>query len=293
MPFLARFVSRKAVNDFEYKGVHYKAGTGFMSPTLHIHRDVRYWPDRLNFNPERFAPENEGSYHKVAYQAFGVGPRNCIGMRMAYMALNLTIARLVQRFHLELGPSQGEHHYKVIGKWLEKYGDTFGREIHPEVPLSTGGLDPESWPEERRQDLGPSQPELIEATYLRVYWEQLKCPGLVGPITFVSGTRHHGHATPAIAAPESPTPSALDSLMMADLKKGADIYLDIAGEHADMGREVNVFELYQRLTMDYVGRAAFGFDYSFQRGPENAFAAATKVILRSAMKGPFHIICRK
>ncbi|XP_049268306.1 uncharacterized protein LOC125757139 [Rhipicephalus sanguineus] len=80
--------------------------------------------------------------------------------------------------------------------------------------------------------------------------------------------------------------------MMADLKKGADIYLDIAGEHADMGREVNVFELYQRLTMDYVGRAAFGFDYSFQRGPENAFAAATKVILRSAMKGPFHIICQ-
>lgn len=107
-PPVLTFVSRKAVNDFEYKGVHYKAGTGFMSPTLHIHRDARYWPDPLNFNPERFAPENEGSYHKVAYQAFGVGPRNCIGMRMAYMTLNLTIARLVQRFHLELGPSQEE-----------------------------------------------------------------------------------------------------------------------------------------------------------------------------------------
>ncbi|KAL1432677.1 hypothetical protein MTO96_012893 [Rhipicephalus appendiculatus] len=85
-----------------------KAGTAFMSPTLQIHRDERYWPDPLNFNPDRFAPENEGNFHKVAYQVFGIGPRNCLGMRMALMALNLTIARLVQRFRLELGTSQGE-----------------------------------------------------------------------------------------------------------------------------------------------------------------------------------------
>ncbi|XP_049267592.1 cytochrome P450 3A14-like, partial [Rhipicephalus sanguineus] len=44
-PPVLTFVSRKALNDFEYKGVHYKAGTGFMSSTLHIHRDARYWPD--------------------------------------------------------------------------------------------------------------------------------------------------------------------------------------------------------------------------------------------------------
>ncbi|XP_049268786.1 cytochrome P450 3A14-like [Rhipicephalus sanguineus] len=107
-PPVLTFTSRKAVNDFEYNGVHYKAGTCFLSPTLHIHRDERYWPDPLNFNPERFAPENEGNFRKVAYQAFGIGPRYCVGMRMALMALNLTIARLVQRFHLHLGPSQGE-----------------------------------------------------------------------------------------------------------------------------------------------------------------------------------------
>ncbi|KAL3197928.1 hypothetical protein MRX96_044614 [Rhipicephalus microplus] len=122
------FVSRKAINDFEYKGIHYKAGTCFMSPTLQIHRDARYWPDPLNFDPERFAPENEGSYHKVAYQAFGLGPRNCLGQRMGYVALNLTLARLVQQFHLELGPSQGEEPLDIdcravvsepaVGPWI-------------------------------------------------------------------------------------------------------------------------------------------------------------------------------
>ncbi|KAL1432675.1 hypothetical protein MTO96_012891 [Rhipicephalus appendiculatus] len=115
-PPVLTFVTRKAVNDFEYNGVHYKAGTSFMSPTLQIHRDSRYWPDPLNFDPDRFAPENEGSFHKVAYQAFGVGPRNCIGMRMAQVALYYTIARLVQRFQVHVGPSQGEGSFDIVSR---------------------------------------------------------------------------------------------------------------------------------------------------------------------------------
>ncbi|XP_077518469.1 cytochrome P450 3A14-like isoform X1 [Amblyomma americanum] len=102
------FITRTAVSDFEYNGVKYKAGTCVMSPTLQIHRDARYWPDPLTFDPDRFSPDNEGTFHKVAHQPFGVGPRNCVGMRMAQVTLNFTIARLLQRFHLELGPSQGE-----------------------------------------------------------------------------------------------------------------------------------------------------------------------------------------
>ncbi|KAL1432674.1 hypothetical protein MTO96_012890 [Rhipicephalus appendiculatus] len=115
-PPVLTFTSRKAVNDFEYNGVHYKAGTCFFSPMLQVHRDARYWPDPLSFNPDRFSPENESNYHKVAYQAFGIGPRNCIGMRMAYMELYSTIARLVQRFQFELGPSQGEGPLEIISE---------------------------------------------------------------------------------------------------------------------------------------------------------------------------------
>nr|XP_037276230.1 cytochrome P450 3A14-like [Rhipicephalus microplus] len=115
-PPVLTFVTRKAVEDFEFNGVHYKAGTSFLSPTLQIHRDSRYWPDPLTFNPDRFAAENEGSFHNVAYQAFGVGPRNCIGMRMAQMALYYTIARLVQRFQLHVGPSQPEESFEIVSR---------------------------------------------------------------------------------------------------------------------------------------------------------------------------------
>lgn len=115
-PPVLTFTSRKAVNDFEYNDVHYKAGTCFLSPMLQVHRDARYWPDPLSFNPDRFSPENESNYHKVAYQAFGIGPRNCIGMRMAQMALYYTIARLVQRFQFNLGPSQEKGPLEIVSQ---------------------------------------------------------------------------------------------------------------------------------------------------------------------------------
>ncbi|KAH6936622.1 hypothetical protein HPB50_020346 [Hyalomma asiaticum] len=52
-PPVLTFISRKALSDFDYNGVRYKAGTCFLSPTLQIHRDTRHWPDPLTFNPER------------------------------------------------------------------------------------------------------------------------------------------------------------------------------------------------------------------------------------------------
>lgn len=107
-PPVLTFVTRKAVEDFEYNGLKYKAGTCVMSPTLQIHRDARYWNDPLIFNPERFSPENEKSVPKIAYQPFGMGPRNCLGSRMAQMSLTYTVARLVQSFKLQLGPSHKE-----------------------------------------------------------------------------------------------------------------------------------------------------------------------------------------
>ncbi|KAL3197930.1 hypothetical protein MRX96_044616 [Rhipicephalus microplus] len=115
-PPVLTFTSRKAVNHFEHNGVQYKAGTCFSSPILQVHRDARYWPDPLSFNPDRFSPDNESNYHKVAYQAFGIGPRNCIGMRMAHMVLYSTIARLVQRFRFNLGPSQEKGPLEIVSQ---------------------------------------------------------------------------------------------------------------------------------------------------------------------------------
>uniref|UniRef100_A0A6M2CI22 Putative cytochrome p450 midgut overexpressed n=1 Tax=Rhipicephalus microplus TaxID=6941 RepID=A0A6M2CI22_RHIMP len=100
------FVTRQAKEDFEYNGIKFKAGTAFMVSQYHLQRNPQYWPNPDEFNPERFAPENEALLCKTAYSPFGIGPRNCAGMRLALLNLKYTFARLLEKYRLELGESQ-------------------------------------------------------------------------------------------------------------------------------------------------------------------------------------------
>ncbi|XP_042141968.1 cytochrome P450 3A17-like [Ixodes scapularis] len=105
-PAALTFTTRQAKEDFEYQGIKYKAGTCIMSPTLQIQRDERFFPDPMKFDPERFSEENEDSFPKIAFQPFGIGPRNCLGMKLALVELAYTVARMTQHFRWELGESQ-------------------------------------------------------------------------------------------------------------------------------------------------------------------------------------------
>lgn len=105
-PPVTVFTTRRALNDFEYNGVTYKAGTCIMAPTLQIHMDPRYWPEPEKFDPDRFLPENVATRPTMAYQPFGDGPRNCVGRRLSLLELRYTMARVVEKFKMTLGESQ-------------------------------------------------------------------------------------------------------------------------------------------------------------------------------------------
>ncbi|KAH6920722.1 hypothetical protein HPB50_028290 [Hyalomma asiaticum] len=100
------FVTRRAKEDYVYNGTCFKAGTCFMVPQYYVQRDPRYWPDPLEFKPERFSPDNEATLKKTAYTPFGVGPRQCLGTRMALLEMRCIAAKILQKYRLELGPSQ-------------------------------------------------------------------------------------------------------------------------------------------------------------------------------------------
>ncbi|XP_075545080.1 cytochrome P450 3A14-like [Dermacentor variabilis] len=99
-------VNRQAKEDFEYNGIKYKAGTNVTAALYEMHRDPRYFSNPLEFNPERFSPGNEASFTKAALMTFGVGPRNCVGMRLALLKVRYTVAKMVQKYRMKLGPSQ-------------------------------------------------------------------------------------------------------------------------------------------------------------------------------------------
>ena len=44
-----------------------------------LHRNEKYWPDPLTFDPDRFLPEKLETFSSL-YMPFSIGPRNCIGM---------------------------------------------------------------------------------------------------------------------------------------------------------------------------------------------------------------------
>jgi cytochrome P450 len=73
-----------------------------------LHRDEKYWENPDAFRPERFSPENFSSEQKKAYMPFGGGQRMCIGHHFAMMEMQLIIAMVVQRFHLQLENPQEE-----------------------------------------------------------------------------------------------------------------------------------------------------------------------------------------
>ncbi|KAL1627451.1 hypothetical protein SLS54_002376 [Diplodia seriata] len=57
------------------------------------------------FRPERWLPEGEerfGGDERKAFQPFGVGPRNCLGMNLAYHEIRLLLSYLLWHFDFEL-----------------------------------------------------------------------------------------------------------------------------------------------------------------------------------------------
>ncbi|KAL1386787.1 hypothetical protein pipiens_012807 [Culex pipiens pipiens] len=70
-------------------------------PTIAIHNDPKYYPNPDKFDPERFNEQNRPNINLGAYLPFGIGPRNCIGSRLALMEVKSIIYCLLKDFCLE------------------------------------------------------------------------------------------------------------------------------------------------------------------------------------------------
>nr|XP_057928510.1 cytochrome P450 3A40-like isoform X2 [Doryrhamphus excisus] len=96
-PILPR-VDRVAKATVELNGLVIPKGMVVMVPTWPLHRDPELWPEPEKFKPERFSKENKESIDPYTYMPFGVGPRNCIGMRFALVTMKLALVEILQRY---------------------------------------------------------------------------------------------------------------------------------------------------------------------------------------------------
>lgn len=66
-----------------------------------IHRNIDLWGPE---DPNEFIPERHMTKrHAVAFMPFGVGPRNCVGMRFALMELKTALAAILHRYTVSPG----------------------------------------------------------------------------------------------------------------------------------------------------------------------------------------------
>lgn len=96
--------ARMPIRDTSLGGYRVCRGGWMITMPWVTHRDPRFFPDPLAFDPDRFSPEREGDIPKGAYFPFGHGPRVCIGQHLAMVQLALVIATVLQRFDLEPRP---------------------------------------------------------------------------------------------------------------------------------------------------------------------------------------------
>lgn len=89
--------TRRTLVDYDLAGYRFPAGAVFFLSPYVTHRNPRYWPEPLAFEPDRFLHTPE----KFSYFPFGGGRRLCIGERFAWMEGVLLVATISQRWQLE------------------------------------------------------------------------------------------------------------------------------------------------------------------------------------------------
>ena len=100
----AALIVRSVSKETSLRGFRIPKGTFVLVNVRNIQRHAQLWHDPLCFNPERFLPQQRAVIPRLAYLPFGAGPRVCVGNHLALTEGQLLLARIAQRYELDMLP---------------------------------------------------------------------------------------------------------------------------------------------------------------------------------------------
>ncbi|MEM8953363.1 MAG: cytochrome P450, partial [Verrucomicrobiota bacterium] len=95
-------IGRQARVDLELGGYKIRKGTSLVLPQFLAHRDKRWWPEPLVFDPDRWLANQEKTRPRFAYFPFGGGRRTCIGERFASMEILILLTSFVREWNFSV-----------------------------------------------------------------------------------------------------------------------------------------------------------------------------------------------
>lgn len=100
--------ARRSVRDTELGGYRVPAKSLVLIMPILTHRDPRFFPNPMEFDPLRFSPSREHEIPPHAWFPFGAGPHHCIGKSMALMQMTQILAAVIQKFELKLDETEAQ-----------------------------------------------------------------------------------------------------------------------------------------------------------------------------------------
>ena len=94
--------ARTCEEPYEIAGYEIPKGAILLAPQFVVHRDARFFPDPLRFDPGRFAEENKAGRPRFAFFPFAAGSRQCIGEGLAWMEGVFVLAAVARDWRLSL-----------------------------------------------------------------------------------------------------------------------------------------------------------------------------------------------
>lgn len=92
-------IARKVTADIELSAGTIPCGTIVLINIMHMHRNANIWgSNAIEFDPDRFLPENISKRPPFSYIPFSGGIRNCIGSKYAMKSAKIALAHLLRRY---------------------------------------------------------------------------------------------------------------------------------------------------------------------------------------------------
>ncbi|XP_056010005.1 cytochrome P450 3A14-like isoform X2 [Ostrea edulis] len=94
----AQRIMRETCEDLVIAGYTIPKNTEITISTYALHRSPKFWTEPEKYKPERFLAVNKSNLTPYTFLPFGLGPRSCLAMRLAYFEAKCALVTILQKY---------------------------------------------------------------------------------------------------------------------------------------------------------------------------------------------------